>query len=166
MNPIQRFFVFVLWLLLTVILIGTLVVLFFFRDSVDRYFMPPEEKMADGLHSMQVALERFAVAYDGKYPPSIEAMIDDFLLYIPENPYTRSEMRDIQFGELPCQGNFTYIPIYDGDNVIGYYLLGYGSEDEPGLDVNMDGNPDHVITVLETSVGRSAERPTLVEMLE
>jgi hypothetical protein len=59
-------------------------------------------------------------------------------------------MQHVPFGTNDPYGDFTCIPIEEEGEVIGYYLLAYGSERTRGLDVDGDGEGDHVIMVLSS----------------
>jgi len=154
----------VFWYAVIVVLIFILVVAFF-PKLLQFKIESAEERQTAYLHTLQVALERHAVAKDDKYPATIEALIDEFLLEMPPNPYTGQPMKHIPFGSTPCEGDITYVPYHDGEAIIGYYVIAYGSPEEDGLDVDGDNVPDHVYVVLETSIDIPLDIPPLVELL-
>lgn len=61
------------------------------------------------------------------YPTSIAQLIEDGSLELmPLNPFTKEPMLSVTFEER-SQGNFTYVPITIGRQVVGYQLLVYGA---------------------------------------
>lgn len=127
-----------------------------------------EAEVKMNLNAIQNALTRYARDNDGIYPDQIEGMEDPKVYlpvefetdvpnelqyvfrssYHPKNPVTGKDTRDITFGAKPFAGECTYIPVEIDGEVKGYYLLAYGYESTPGMDVDGDGEPDHVIQVL------------------
>jgi len=103
-------------------------------------------------HSLQIALERYAVDSSGLYPESMHKLIElDYITSYPSNPFsdTRVVMKEIDFGDPDYEGNFTYVPVTINGRITGYYLLGWGSKKIPGkIDVDEDGTMDHVALVV------------------
>jgi hypothetical protein len=103
------------------------------------------------------ALWRYAQEHDGYYPQNMDILFDEkYLAFYPVNVMSgdsgsHEEMKNIPFGAESFEGNFTYIPVSEGDEIIGYYLIGYGSKDKTGMDVNGDGIDDHVIIVIPST---------------
>ncbi|OGK08168.1 MAG: hypothetical protein A2Y63_01980 [Candidatus Riflebacteria bacterium RBG_13_59_9] len=62
-----------------------------------------------------------------------------------KNPMTGEDMRHVNFGTESYAGEYTYIPVEVDGKVKGYHLIAYGYESTPGMDVDGDGEPDHVI---------------------
>ena len=81
------------------------------------------------LHSIQLAVERFAVDHDGTYPKAIdELQVGNYLSQPPQNPFTKQPMRNISPGDTPYAGEFSYLPVMKGGEAVGYDLYAYGSD--------------------------------------
>ena len=117
-----------------------------------------EVEHMSGCHSIAIALSRYAEDHEGQYPPDTDILLDgNYLTFFPHNvisgePGTYVQMEDIPFGSEYFEGNFTYLPVYEGDQVIGYYLIAYGYQNRAGMDVDGDGDDDHVILVLDSTM--------------
>ena len=111
-----------------------------------------EDKEAEtrySLHGIQIELERYYTDYD-RYPADIQTLVEqDYSGASPTNAFTKRPMVEIPFGAYPFEGAFTYIPIMGKSKVRAYYLIGYGSENRKGQDVDDDGVDDHVTLALE-----------------
>lgn len=108
-----------------------------------------EAEVKQNLHSIQLAVERFAVDHDGAYPTTIdELQAQSYLPQLPQNPFTNQPMRNISPGEQPFQGEFTYKPAVKDGGVVGYELYGYGSAQSKGAESAVPGM-EHVIIVLK-----------------
>lgn len=102
--------------------------------------------------SFRNALEKYAEDYNGLYPEHTNVLIDEgYFNIIPDNPIAGGIMMQVDFGAEPFEGNFTYIPVYESDNVIGYYILGNGYKHRKGMDLDGDGIDDHVIIVFDSN---------------
>jgi hypothetical protein len=155
---------------------GLAVIVFFFIGGfVSNEIRDPKSPDADSkatLHTLQIAVDYYAKEHGGYYPASIQVLIGEYLTQTPFNPYTGKAMNEIAFSSTPSAGDFTYIPVTDGTNVIGYYMIAYGSMDWPGDDVNGDGVPDHVIFVVSSidtaneHVPATADIPPLADLLK
>lgn len=116
-----------------------------------------EAEVKRNLVAIQLGLERYAENHGGRYP--VRAVIEELSFpgeyYLPENPFTedRRLMQPVPFGANAPFGDFTYIPIEEEGEVVGYCLLAYGSERTRGRDVDGDGEGDHVIMVLSSEDG-------------
>jgi hypothetical protein len=110
-----------------------------------------EAEVKANCHSIRVGLERYAEENDGSFPDEITSLTaNDYLSEFPTNPFSRNEMKSVDLGSEEFEGNFLYIPVHEEDDVIGYYILGYGYERNRGIDVDGDGIGDHVILVLDS----------------
>jgi hypothetical protein len=114
-------------------------------------FAPQEAETRANIGAIQSGLIRYAKQFDGIYPSSASKIFDeDFMPSgYPQNPFTNAPVKEIRFGEEPFDGDFTYIPVLIDGRIRAYYLIGYGSKETDGKDVNADGQPDHVIEVLQ-----------------
>jgi hypothetical protein len=104
------------------------------------------------LHQIQMGLEIYAVNHGGEVPMNIyDLVLKRFLSDIPENPFTRKPMRNIEYGSSPYRGEFTYIPIASDGRATEYILVGYGTEKtKSGKDYNNDGVDDHILLELDS----------------
>ena len=128
----------VLYLALTFLLVQ----IFMFRDLPEWIVgrpKAPEAEVKSNVHTIQIALERYAVDhYDDPetdtYPREIETLInEEYIVAFPPNPFKiPDEMKEIEFGSDEWWGEFSYFPVIIDDRVIGYYLLGYGDKNGPG----------------------------------
>ncbi len=126
--------------------------------------VPPWHMTRDNLSTIQIAVERYADHNDGHYPLTIEDLFTEPILNsTPRNRYTGKLMVEIPFGATPWEGEFTYVPVKQGEDVIGYYLIAYGGKDWRGDDIDGDGQPDHVLQVLSS---KDAHPETLLPPLE
>jgi energy-coupling factor transporter transmembrane protein EcfT len=113
------------------------------------------EKIAEvstksSVHDIQRALLSYASDHDGLYPEDISEIVPEYLDAWPENAFTTEPMKEIDFGSEPFQGDFTYVPVYSDSNISGFYILGYGIESNPGIDLYDDGTGDHVIIIIQS----------------
>lgn len=123
-------------------------------------------EIKNNLHSIQIAVERYAADNEGVYPSSIDDLGQgEYMPEFPNNPVTEEPMNEIGFGTEPFSGGYTYIPYTEDEKVIGYYLICYGLEDTEGADLDGDGTPDHVILVLEGYNEALGELPPIEELL-
>jgi hypothetical protein len=103
-------------------------------------------------HTVKIVLDRYALDHEGLYPEGIENLIETGCLSeMPKNPFTTEPTRAIAFGSEPRVGELTYLPVTKDGQIKDYYLIGYGTEDDTGVDVNGDGVRDHVIIILSSS---------------
>jgi hypothetical protein len=114
----------------------------------------PEAEQKSNCNSIAIALWRYGQDHNGHYPLNTDILLnEEYLVRFPPNVISGNygislEMKNVPFGSESCAGNFTYVPALEGDEIKGYYLLGYGFEDKPGIDVNGDEIDDHIIIVL------------------
>ena len=107
-----------------------------------------EAETKSNCNQITLALEKYSEDHDWLYPSEINVLIEDgYLDKFPDNPFSEEEMISVKLGSEDFEGNFTYVPVYKGEIVIGYYLMGYGHQENYGIDVDNDGTRDHVITV-------------------
>jgi hypothetical protein len=119
-----------------------------------------EAEVKSDVHAIQIAVERYAVDHQGHYPSEIQQLnADGYLLSFPENPFSREPMRPIQVGDPDFEGNFTYEPVIVSNEVTGYRLFAYGSRENAGQDIDLDGTPDHVILVLQNPADEEKSGP-------
>lgn len=88
-----------------------------------------ETKTMENMNVMWSALERFAVDNHGKYPEDIDILVEmGYLDEIPVNQFSGTPMIAVGKDDppIPKEGNFTYIPRYLDEDVMGFQLLGYG----------------------------------------
>ncbi|MCH7472935.1 hypothetical protein IIA79_08300 [bacterium] len=136
-----------------------------------------EAEVKVNLHSIQLALERYATDSPGNvYPLTIrggdaiqgedELSNNGYMPSYPVNPISEdsAKMHNIAFGDPDFEGNFTYIPVESNGLVKGYYLFGYGFGENDGEDVNGDGKPDHVIAVLSSGSSHSSNADVWPEL--
>lgn len=152
--------------------IGFVIVFVIFTMTAPCWVQDPvkatEAAVKFNIHSIHIALERYGVDQGGFFPDNIQILIDEnYLPEFPINPFTEQPMREIEFGDEPYDGEFTYIPVTTEGVVSGYYLMCYGYSETEGHDVNGDGVPDHVILVIESPLilGYSI-LPEIRELLE
>ncbi len=89
-----------------------------------------EAEVKQNLHLIQLNIERYLIDRDGKYPDSLEQVIQaGYFDEFPENPFSYSPMREVNLSDNPEDkaGNFTYLPESTDGTITGYTLLGYGS---------------------------------------
>jgi hypothetical protein len=106
-------------------------------------------------HQISAALTEYASDHNGHFPSDTNVLVEEsYKSSLPVNRIIREYqaiMEEIPFGSEPFEGNFTYVPVYEGEFVVGYYLIVYGYKNREGLDVNGDGIDDHVIMVLDST---------------
>ena len=140
-----------------------------FQSKDPRCYLEAQTKQ--NLHSIQLALESYAVDHGGLYPQDVATLAPHYIGTLPVNPFPEGDlavwkwwlvkseftqhpvyMRDIPFGDPLFEGNFTYLPwgITAGDEAVGYYLIAYGSRKNQGQDLDGDCQDDHVIRRLES----------------
>jgi len=116
---------------------------------------------------IQYALEDYASDNKGKYPDDLGKLVTGgYLPSMGTNPNGMFEgkfVKDVEFGSSDYAGNVTYIPVRQGKGISGYYLICYDG-DEPGEDVDGDGEGDHVALVLDSGFEKGG--PSLEELLE
>ncbi|MCX6646159.1 MAG: hypothetical protein NTY09_07370 [bacterium] len=106
--------------------------------------------------TIATALWRYAEDHDGQYPLTTDILFEDrYLDCHPANniagkKVNYAEIKDVPFGSEPFEGNFTYIPVSEGEVIFGYYFIGYGYDHRNGMDVNGDGIDDHVIILFDS----------------
>jgi len=133
-------------------------------------------ELKSNVHTIQIALERFAGEHDGIYPPNTKLLLQEgYLVEFPDNPLIKGiqPMHEISFGDKPFQGCFTYIPVKIDGKIQAYYLFAYGFEKRPYrdpkdlfLDVDKDGKHDWVIIVVESDNEQVRSlMPSLEELL-
>ncbi|MBN2081837.1 hypothetical protein JW859_06465 [bacterium] len=112
-----------------------------------------EAEAKQNLRLLQLACDKYLEQH-GVYPASLEPQAIEIPLghNYPANPLAQGDrqMRPIPFGAPEPYGDFTYLPVYKENELTGYYLLGYGSERTRGIDVDGDGEGDHVIMILSS----------------
>jgi hypothetical protein len=111
-----------------------------------------ESNMKMSFEAISDVLSNYSLDHDGAYPKELNKLndLDDFAYNHSEplNPLTERAMHNVPFGSKDCFGEYTYVPYVSNGKVTGYYLIGYGTEKTEGQDVDGDGVPDHVISVL------------------
>ena len=107
------------------------------------------------INLLKSSFEKYGRQHDGTFPQTSSGFITDKVIKsLPLNPFTNGNpMADIKFGDESFPGNFTYLPVTIDGKIKGFYLLGYGSPETPGEDVDRDGNPDHVIATVKVIGG-------------
>ena len=121
-----------------------------------------EAEVKSNLHTIQIAVEQYGIDHGGRYPVEINELITSgYLTSFPVNPFSRGQMQEVDFGDPDFEGNFTYEPVIVGGEVTGFSLLGYGSRENDGIDINGDGKRDHVIINIDNGV----DTPALEENL-
>jgi hypothetical protein len=107
-----------------------------------------EAAVKAGGHEIQLAVERFGYDHAGLYPSSIDELVKGgYLAQLPINPFTDQPMRQIQPGDTPFSGEFTYTPVSAEGKISGYRLDLYGSaQSKP--DPRAPQRPEHVILEL------------------
>jgi len=129
----------------------------------------PEPTVRSNAHTLHIALERYAVDKEGKYPETFKELIDqDYMRSFPVNPYTDKPMNDVIFDKR-APGEFTYIPIKNPETKVieDFYLLCYGETENSYdrlnnqaliknslVEDNPDGVPDDVLIIIN---GKSGE---------
>ncbi|MCD6216977.1 hypothetical protein J7L05_03835 [bacterium] len=109
------------------------------KENMKYMFKAKEAEVKSNTHSIQIAIERYAVDYAGQYPDDAEQLITKgYMSAFPINPYTDAPMVECGFPGTP--GNFMYIPIFDDENVkvIKYELMGFGAEGNQADKINND----------------------------
>ena len=115
-----------------------------------------EAGVKSSLYTILMAAAQYGIDHEGQYPRKINDLIaDNYLDSFPQNAFSAEPMKPIEFGASDFEGNFTYVPVIQSGEVTGYYLLGYGTESNPGEDVNNDGKQDHVVIVLSDDLNTS-----------
>lgn len=66
------------------------------------------------------------------------------------NPFTSSQMKITAFNPYDPYASIGYIPIVFEGTTVYYYLIVFGTSETPGEDVDGDGKPDHVVSVMES----------------
>ncbi len=108
------------------------------KDSFKYMFKAKEAEVKSNTHSIQIGIERYHVD-NAKYPDDAEQLITmGYMSAFPINPYTDAPMIECAFPGTP--GNFMYVPIFDDEkvNVTGYWLMGYGNNDNNADKINND----------------------------
>lgn len=145
--------------------------------------LPTSQKFRQSVHGLvtvQRTIENWT-ADSESFPLRIEPLMATLEpLNVPVNWYRRGRhatqpMRLVELGSRDFVGNYSYIPVLDGSEVVGYYLLVYGNHFTTGQDVDDDGLPDHVVHVLSSNSvkgnlmgcwqGRSEELPPLADAI-
>jgi type II secretory pathway pseudopilin PulG len=104
-----------------------------------------EAETKQNLHSIQLAVERFAADSGGTYPTTIdELQAGNYLQQPPQNPFTLRPMRNISPGDEPFAGEFSYEPVMKDGKAVGYALYAYGS-DKAKNELSVVSNIKHVI---------------------
>lgn len=113
-----------------------------------------EAEVKQNLHVIQLGVEGYALDHGGHYPLEIGT---DFLAsyasrYGPSNPFTEDHrnMQPVPLGAPDPWGDFSYVPELTDGEVTSYKLYAYGSEHTRGIDIDGDGEGDHVILVLSS----------------
>ena len=96
-------------------------------------------------------LDQYAREANGIYPTDLNAMFDaGYLVDAFDDHFKIPDLTNINFGEKPFEGKFTYIPFKINGERRAYYLLGYGSSrNTKQMDVDKDGKQDFVQIVLK-----------------
>jgi hypothetical protein len=122
-----------------------------------------EAQVKLNLHAIQVAIERYSVDKNGKYPENSKELIElGYMSKFPINPFTNEPMKDIAFKDRAA-GEFMYIPMKNSETglIDNFYLLGYGETENKydklnnealtknGLvEDNSDGISDDVLLII------------------
>jgi len=156
--------IFVLFLLLCVIAVMEYVHPSWFGSGLTTEDL--ERSTTLNVHGVWYDLEGYYSEHDNCYPRSIEILYTgkDYTRHL--NSFTHEPRENVKFTTPVKAGNFTYIPVFEGDVVKGFYLLAYGSPDNPGEDVDGDGVGDQVIHVFHSPLGEGRELPPLEELLK
>jgi hypothetical protein len=81
------------------------------------------------LHTLQLAVERFAVDTEGNYPQSTALLLQKgYLVGLPTNPFSGRPMEEYRLGEIPPPGDFVYAPVRDEFGSINRYYIVMGRE--------------------------------------
>lgn len=156
------------------ILLAVLAVIIIFVHII--YFPPnfvramdrmKEANVRTGLTTIEAALDQYRGQHDGTYPEDFSGLAgSQFLPQLPRNPYSLDPMTHVPFDEGPSPGDLTYVPVTTDGDVTGYYLLGYGSRFNKGLDVDDDGEKDYVMILLSSEDDTGEELPPISDLLD
>ena len=96
----------------------------------EKHYHGRDATTKSNIHFMQIALERYAEEHAGFYPLDLNALVHEgFITQFPGNPFSDDKpIRNIPFCTPDSAGNFTYVPLIQDCNTIGFYLLCYGAE--------------------------------------
>ncbi len=156
--------------------IAFIVVMIALPSWVHNPTMKADSEVKENIHTIMIALERYAVDSGGLYPERIESLVDDqYMAFFPGNPFiwqanevppVMSEivenrinppMKIVPYGSPDFEGNFTYLPVIIDDEVVGYYLIGYGYKKTTGDRLISPDVEDHVIIVVESTIRQPPE---------
>lgn len=125
-----------------------------------------QDGIKTNLLEIQIALERYGADTMGIYPADVLELIElGYMDSFPINYYTETPMSSVAFDQA-SNGDFIYLPVDEGDEVRGYYLMCYGLDASNNLDVNNDGNNDSVIMILSSALPDTPGFPDISEVLE
>ncbi|MCB1219686.1 MAG: hypothetical protein H7A35_11525 [Planctomycetales bacterium] len=94
------------------------------------------------------------------FPGSLDPKNSPVML--PQNPFTDVQMKPSGIQAADRFGNFAYVPFRLNGTVRGYYLLGFGTGETPGYDVDKDGTPDNVVKILRNGPDSMPELHVLI----
>jgi hypothetical protein len=107
-----------------------------------------EAETKQALHTIQLAVERYATDRNWTYPKTIDEVVAaGYMPQLPINPFTDQPMRNISPGDVPFEGEFTYKPVIQDGEATGYELYCYGSAKPTGTASVVPG-VEHVILKL------------------
>jgi hypothetical protein len=107
-----------------------------------------EAEVKHNLFNIKTALEKYAVDHKAVYPLNFNDLVSEhYLGAFPVNPFTGQEMRNIEMGSIPFDGEYTYIPIVLNGSAdpSGYFILAYGHKTTIGFYSDYECVPDHII---------------------
>jgi hypothetical protein len=132
------------------IFIGLFSYLFFFMSPIKDGQITGRWISKTFLREIQNSLEAYAIDHNGLYPEDISLLIPQYLKTMPENVYTAEPMKDIEFGSEGFEGDFSYEPVYTGQEITDYLLFLYGLRYSSRMDMESEGVKHHVILVLSS----------------
>lgn len=97
-----------------------------------KYSMPTKESESlSNAHTVQMALERWAVDHSGQYPKNtVEILSQGYMHKFPDNPYMKRAMLEVPLPGIA--GDYYYVPQEDkeSEKVTGYWLILFGPTDD------------------------------------
>ncbi len=169
--------------------VGALIFFFLLAIALPSMIKHPapaaDAEVKANIQTIRIALERYGEDHSGVYPERIETLIDDgFMAVFPRNPFiwqasdgsidqsvyednsTYLPMKNVPYGSPDFEGNFTYLTVIIDDDVVGFYLIGYGYKKTIGERLISPDVEDHVIIVVESTIRQPPEPfPTVQDVI-